>query len=784
MQLHGVYSYTFDYKINGTSRWITAETKLSSSSAYGYTYKNLEEGKTYDLRVVVADTAGNTLTSSTKTQATVDSTRPEKPKLSLNGTKGNDEWYRSNIMANITPGKDTGSGIWGIGYELYKKNTRTESIKEPGGSVTIPLETETRIMWQPNIETRSTHSVQITEDGIYRIRVWTIDKQGKTSQVVEKEIKKDATLASYSKVKLWNTGKGDGVGAKTVSVSVTGSDAMTGISAYYFDYKIHTSSSWSTQRVEKTSERYCEYEYRGLKENTNYDFRVRLVDKAGNITKPDQSYWLNATTHKANYVPEISTYVKEKTLTSLTIGVNAKDANYDLLTYDLYFGATDITELLDGKPTETKTEIAGREVFFTMTGLSKYTDYAWAVQVSDGLRTTYATERILESSGEDDPIRSVPILGKTMCDGLGLYCAGTSNELEICTVCNGSGWSRLTPYKEKCTNTNCYKLQQKVPNYQDDTQNYIMYNAKKEAHTSSLEARHYELTNCKACDGTGGVYKNPCTTCRGKGKLIVLKPCDHHMMEDHDCCVHEVIGYHGNPTEDGRDYNIHNLTCSGKVKETITCENCRGNGYKLNGNIKTTCTECNGKGKFDIEKACKHGYYLEHTYMGSDEHDIPEYFMKMCSGGIASWCCGPINEYETCSECNGKGYKTVYNENKITYNKCSNCGGTGKHYVSKLCQEAHQHVSTSEMSGYTLTKVNCTNCDGTGKLSRSAWIAKYGQNNDYTDYYCLSCHGTGGTYNVAFQFCKHGQSGKHGLCVHGKMGRHEYSVSLEIKTHK
>lgn len=74
MQYHGIASYTFEYKLSTDSNWTTAPTQNTNNGSCDYTCEGLTGGKSYNLRVIVTDRAGNSGTGTN----TATTTKPEK----------------------------------------------------------------------------------------------------------------------------------------------------------------------------------------------------------------------------------------------------------------------------------------------------------------------------------------------------------------------------------------------------------------------------------------------------------------------------------------------------------------------------------------------------------------------------------------------------------------------------------------------------------------------------------------------------------------------------------
>lgn len=126
------------------------------------------------------------------------------------------------------------------------------------------------------IETADSTSITITTDGKSVVYARTVDNAGNKSDVKQTDAWKDAVPPPA--VNLTFVSKTEN--SVTVNTSGGGTDATSGIAKYVFEYKESTASSWTTS-IEQTSLP-SSYEYTGLTAGTTYNFRVRIIDNAGN----------------------------------------------------------------------------------------------------------------------------------------------------------------------------------------------------------------------------------------------------------------------------------------------------------------------------------------------------------------------------------------------------------------------------------------------------------------------------------------------------------------------
>lgn len=155
--------------------------------------------------------------------------------------------------------------------------------------------------------------------------------------------------------------------------------------------------------------------------------------------------------------------------------------------------------------------------------------------------------------------------------------------------------------------------------------------------------------------------------------------------------------------------------CGGKgvVQFQSTCSSCNGSG-------KFMCTACNGLGKRDGMTV---GSYVSCEKCGG----TGKLTCQVCAGS------GKIISYKTCPKCNGKVRFQTFNSqgNNITLQICDECNGTGKIKTQTVCGSCggsgeapfgpssnweRRPCKTCSGKGYLVTVNACRKCNGTGKL--------------------------------------------------------------------
>ncbi len=115
--------------------------------------------------------------TATETITNIDKIDPDKPSIALQGTLGDNNYYKSNVTATITAGQDNDSGADKIKYVVTGSQSINETTTD-SGTITIPIE--------------------ITQDGSSTITAYTIDKAGNESEPITQIINKDTELPTIN----------------------------------------------------------------------------------------------------------------------------------------------------------------------------------------------------------------------------------------------------------------------------------------------------------------------------------------------------------------------------------------------------------------------------------------------------------------------------------------------------------------------------------------------------------------------------------------------------------
>ena len=291
---------------------------------------------------------------------TGDTDRPMMPSITLNGTKGNNDIYTSNVTVTISINK--GLEQTGTIKLHYKINDGEEQISEEDVSFEVSEEgTTTIIAWTENEKgnlsdnyetsftinktapsmptislngTEGENEYYITDVGVtinagdttdvasikYKVEgANTIEETEATGTTANFDITEDGTstitayiinTAGLTSEEITQVVNKDATvpstasialsgeaGETSISVTANGEDATSGVASYAFQYSTTNEESGFTTALEvQNTANSCTFEYQDLASDTTYYLRVIVKDKAGNTTP---SIAVPATTKKA-----------------------------------------------------------------------------------------------------------------------------------------------------------------------------------------------------------------------------------------------------------------------------------------------------------------------------------------------------------------------------------------------------------------------------------------------------------------------------------------------------
>ncbi len=279
-------------------------------------------------------------------EVTGDTDRPMMPSITLDGTKGNNDIFTSNVTVEISINR--GIEQTGVIKLHYQINDGEEQITEEDVSLEIDTEGTTKIIvWAENERGNISDKQEISftinktapsnptislagtegENGYYITNIGVIINAGDTSNVASIKYKVEganpiqetevqganatfditqdgtSTITAYiinnaglTSETITKEVNKDEAGPSTatialsgeaeetsITVNANGEDATSGIASYSFQYSTTSSEDGFTTKEEvKNTSTSCTYTYQDLTSDTTYYLRVVVKDRAGN----------------------------------------------------------------------------------------------------------------------------------------------------------------------------------------------------------------------------------------------------------------------------------------------------------------------------------------------------------------------------------------------------------------------------------------------------------------------------------------------------------------------
>lgn len=292
-------------------------------------------------------------------------------------------------------------------------------------------------------------------------------------------------------------------------------DAESGIATYEYYLNDELKDTLATNS----------YTFNELNEETSYNIKVVVTDKAGNR---NESNVITVKTQLGNRAPVISsTTLDSKTTNSITIKAKATDANGDKITYELYTSTSNSSGFTK-KATESQMA-SGSEVTLKASGLSQYTTYYYYV---------IAKDEDAQTKGSTSSVR-------TYCPGTGLTCSGPFTASVSCSTCEGTGEVKCQGEIEEQYSTGSYTHNDNCDSCGGNRSIYTRYTYT--CTKCNVVVERYNL--CFPC--TGNWYKAgpefhmiSCDTCSGSGEVTQPTACSHGQFSSHTYCNHGYTAQH------------------------------------------------------------------------------------------------------------------------------------------------------------------------------------------------------------------------------------------------
>jgi hypothetical protein len=249
----GLADVVLSYRASGSSdAWTTICT--DSSTPYGCTWNTaaVADGL-YDLRAVATDNAGNTSTA-TVADRRVDNTAPTVSIPAYSGAQ------RGTLSIQATLDDGNGSGVTTVTYEYRQNGTTAWS---PACTVNAP-------------PFSCTADTTLAPDGLYDVRATATDGAGFTTSGSAITFRTDNTAPTAATL---NAVASPVSGSLTLSGS--GTDAGSGVTAMHFEYRATGTSTWSTACTDAAAPFSCAWGTTTVPDGS-YELRAVATDGAGN----------------------------------------------------------------------------------------------------------------------------------------------------------------------------------------------------------------------------------------------------------------------------------------------------------------------------------------------------------------------------------------------------------------------------------------------------------------------------------------------------------------------
>ena len=288
----------------------------------------------------------------------IDSTKPQVA-LSTN----NSEWVNADITVNFSSDDNGGSGIADTEYSYTKL---------------LSLDN-----WSNWTGYKSGSSFNFTNDGVYKLKVRTIDNAGNLSdEKFSGEYKIDKTVPEAFVPNLFASSKTEIKISGTATDSTENSTVVSGLEEMVYDYSIDGvyCGAYETGGI---------HTFKGLTPNKEYTFKMKAKDKVGNEIE----------------TVEVKGYTKAEEPSGSTLGAYTKDTlNITLISseenvvapeYEVWLTLKDDNDIV-------KSTVYSRETVRSFTGLTENTEYdLWTkVRNEDGVENsavkigTYKTNKV------------------------------------------------------------------------------------------------------------------------------------------------------------------------------------------------------------------------------------------------------------------------------------------------------------------------------------------------------------------------------------------------------
>ncbi len=227
-------------------------------------YTGLNQQKTYDMYVMVIDQAGNIAITDVIAKPSLWVSAGTAGETSGEGARS---YYRSDSVALTFRGQDSNNvDIMKTTYQVLGTVDKAGSML--GNTVTQGQQLPTD---EYQLGDKETRTIQLQADGNWTVKVHNYNKEGKLVTTNTVEVTRDITVPTIKSF----TRTARATGTLNVKAEVTEVTSGTGTTDGYQYFLASTSKATQASNT---------YQYTGLTDIKTYTFKVKVKDKAGNVS--------------------------------------------------------------------------------------------------------------------------------------------------------------------------------------------------------------------------------------------------------------------------------------------------------------------------------------------------------------------------------------------------------------------------------------------------------------------------------------------------------------------
>ena len=254
-------AYTYRHKLSTSLEDYTSTVSANAEKLY----TGLNQQKTYDMYVMVIDQAGNIAITDVIAKPSL--WISNNPIAGETTGEGGRSYYRSDTVELKFRGQDSNNvDIMKTTYQVLGTVDKAGSML--GNAVTQGQQLPTD---EYQLGDKETRTIQLQADGNWTVKVHNYNKEGKLVTTNTVEVTRDITVPTIKSF----TRTARATGTLNVKAEVTEVTSGTGTTDGYQYFLASTSKATQASNT---------YQYTGLTDIKTYTFKVKVKDKAGNVS--------------------------------------------------------------------------------------------------------------------------------------------------------------------------------------------------------------------------------------------------------------------------------------------------------------------------------------------------------------------------------------------------------------------------------------------------------------------------------------------------------------------